>query len=38
MIEHPKLCSFCNRSDGPMIGPFVKNKDPSSSNNKLYFH
>ena len=38
MIDHPKLCNFCNRADGQMIGPFIKTKDPSLSNMKLYFH
>ena len=35
MIEQPKQCQFCKRSDGPIIGPFVKSKDPALANTKL---
>ena len=38
MIENSKKCHFCKRSDGPIIGPFVKSKDPALSNVKLFFH
>jgi hypothetical protein len=29
MIELAHFCTFCNRSDGPIIGPFTKAKDIS---------
>jgi hypothetical protein len=38
MITQPKICEFCKRTDGTIIGPFVHQKDAAKQSVKLYFH
>lgn len=38
MIDGNMPCSLCQRSDGNIIGPFVKKVQTDESLNVLYFH